>query len=402
MSEPPTIRVLIGGTALFDVTDRVRSLSTNRGRSRQLDRFQAGVANLAFDNRDRAFDPFNTASPFYPTIRPRTEISIETIISASTVTQFAGVVEDWNLDFEPGGDSIAFAACADGFVFFGGQQLEFGTATAEASGARINAILDRPEVAWPSDRRDIDTGQSVFGFDVIDQGRETLDYLQLVETSELGQLFMTKDNDLAFRERNRGAVFADVSFSDETPLPAGQIPYQKITISYGTEFLYNRATISNIGGSPQTQQNADSIGEYGVSSLEFNGLLVATEEAADAIAGYLVTLYGEPELRIDAIVMQLSGMAEALQDEILGLELTDIIRVGFQPNNIGDRIVQELRVVGVSHDVRPASHQVTLFLTDAGPINFVFAADDDASAFPFSVFAGTEGGTVYAGHPFGL
>jgi hypothetical protein len=79
----------------------------------------------------------------------------------------------------------------------------------------VNAILDRPEVAWPSGRRDIDTGASTFGADVVDQGRETLEYLQLIEASELGQLFMTKTNDVAFRERNRGVMLADITFSDE-------------------------------------------------------------------------------------------------------------------------------------------------------------------------------------------
>jgi hypothetical protein len=212
---PPGLRVRIGGTALFDVTDRVRSLSISRGKSRELDRFQTGVANIIFDNRDRAFDPFYEASPFYPSIRPRVDVIIETIVSASTASQFVGVVEDWNLDFDPGGDSVASAACADGFILFGGQQLEFGTATAESSGARVNAILDRPEVAWPSGRRDIDTGASTFGADVVDQGRETLEYLQLIEASEVGQLFMTKTNDVAFRERNRGVVLADIEFSDE-------------------------------------------------------------------------------------------------------------------------------------------------------------------------------------------
>jgi hypothetical protein len=211
----PEFRVLIGGTALLDVTDRIRNLSISRGKSRELDRFRTGVANIVFDNRDRAFDPFYTASPFYPEIRPRVDVVIQTIVSASTATQFVGIVEDWDLDYDPGGNSLASAACADGFILLGGQQLEFGTATAQSSGDRVNAILDRPEVAWPADRRDIEEGSSTFGADVIDQGRETLDYLQLIESSELGQLFMTKANNVAFRSRNRGVVFSDIDFSDE-------------------------------------------------------------------------------------------------------------------------------------------------------------------------------------------
>ena len=69
-----------GGTLNYDVTDRVRSVSITRGRSRELDRYQTGVANITFKNQDRAFDPFYTSSPYYPDIKPRRNVTISTII----------------------------------------------------------------------------------------------------------------------------------------------------------------------------------------------------------------------------------------------------------------------------------------------------------------------------------
>lgn len=176
------------------------------------------------------------------------------------------------------------------------------------------------------------------------------------------------------------------------------LPYGSIAVSYGTEFLYNRSVVSNIGDQPQTRENAASIVQYGVSSLELNGLLIATEEAANLIAGYLVNVYGEPELRIDSISIQLAGMFQYQQNQILSIELNDIIRVSFTPNNIGDPIAQELRVIGVSHSARPASHEVTLSLTAAGDINFVFGGSEDSTLYPFSIFAGDS----FAGSPLGL
>jgi hypothetical protein len=180
------------------------------------------------------------------------------------------------------------------------------------------------------------------------------------------------------------------------------IPYRNITVSYGTELLYNRAVVSNIGGQPQARENAASIAEYGVSSLEVNGLLIPTESIAADFAEYFVNIYGEPELRIDSISVQLSGLFMYQQNQILDLELSDMIRVRFAPNGIGDPIVQDLRVLGVAHDIRPASHEVRLALASAGDINFVFAGAEDPSAFPFSIFAGTLGGTAYPGSPLGL
>jgi hypothetical protein len=46
-----------------DVTADVRFLSIERGRSRELDAFQAGRCSLVLDNSDREYDPLNLALP---------------------------------------------------------------------------------------------------------------------------------------------------------------------------------------------------------------------------------------------------------------------------------------------------------------------------------------------------
>jgi hypothetical protein len=55
----------LGGTLFYDVSEFVRNVSVRRGKSRQLDRFTAGVASVEFNNNSRAFDPENASSPFY-------------------------------------------------------------------------------------------------------------------------------------------------------------------------------------------------------------------------------------------------------------------------------------------------------------------------------------------------
>jgi hypothetical protein len=177
------------------------------------------------------------------------------------------------------------------------------------------------------------------------------------------------------------------------------IPYNGITVNYGTELLFNRAVVSRLDGGPLPSENAASIAEYGVVSLELNGLLMSTNADAQNLADFIVNKYSDPELRIDSLDVQLAGLGTAAQTQVLGLELADIIRVEFQPNDIGDTIVKDVQIIGIRHDARPASHVVSFALQSTDTAAFVFAAGTVSSGtavaaqYPFSVFDSS---------PFGL
>ena len=66
MAVPSTEVLLISvdGFSTYDVTSYVKSISVDRGRSRELDRFEAGTFSIAFENRLRYFDPQYTDSTF--------------------------------------------------------------------------------------------------------------------------------------------------------------------------------------------------------------------------------------------------------------------------------------------------------------------------------------------------
>ena len=48
---------VLGGDTLIDVTQYLRSVQIDRGRSRTLEKFTAGQCNIELDNRSRIFDP---------------------------------------------------------------------------------------------------------------------------------------------------------------------------------------------------------------------------------------------------------------------------------------------------------------------------------------------------------
>ena len=120
-----------------------------------------------------------------------------------------------------------------------------------------------------------------------------------------------------------------------------------------------------------------------------------------ALANYLVGKYSEPELRFESITCELAGLGTADQTSVLGLELTDIVRLEYQPGGVGNRIVKNVQIIGIRHAIRPDRHQVTFTLASTDTAAFVFAggtATSAASTYPFSLFAG---GTV-TGSPFGI
>jgi len=354
----------LGGTVYFDVTSQVKSVSTSRGRSRELDKFTTGTAQIVFKNQDRAFDPSNTASLYYPSIVPRREIRI----TSGNVTQYVGLVDDWNLSYDVGGLSDAQATCVDAFAQLAKQTLNTFVATSQKTGTRIAAILAKSEVAWPVTLEAIDTGQQTLQADTVTQDVDVLSYLQLVEQSEPGSLFISKGGFVTFKDRNTANTVAAVTFADD----GSGIAFTNVQVVYGTEMLYNRVTLTRLGGTVQTASDATSIAEYGIAALDEQGLLMVNDTDTGYIASYLVGRYANPELRFEEVTVEMSGLSVADQNLVLGLELSNVVTVKFTPNAVGAQISSKCMIIGIAHDIRIDSHKVTIRLAQTdGKVAFV-------------------------------
>jgi hypothetical protein len=342
----------LGGTLFYDVSEYVRNVSVRRGKSRQLDRFTAGGANIEFNNNSRAFDPENTSSPFFGQIIPKRTIKVETGGSAV----FYGVVDDWNLNYDLSGLSLAGADCVDGFTLLAQRALSASTETSQKTGARINSILDRSEVNWPSSLRDIDTGATTLQADVIQDGTNALEYLQLVTDSEPGSIFMGSDGFIVFKDRSVAPVSAgQVTFSDD----GTGVEFSEVQVVYGSELLYNYVQIERNNGGTAIASDSDSINSYGQQALIQTGLLMNSDADALELANYLVSQYSEPEYRFETLTVQLEALSPTDQSDVLGLEIGDVARIKFTPNNVGSQIDKYASIIRIDHDIQPASHRIT-------------------------------------------
>jgi hypothetical protein len=351
---------ILGGDILVDVTDHVASVSISRGKSNELDRYTAGNASVTLHNDDRAFDPFYEAGPYFTQIVPRKEVAIET----NGIRQFSGFIDDWDLQYQLGQKSFATVSAVDGFIQLTATQLNEFTNMEEKSGERVLKILNRSEVAWPSGKRDIEEGQRTLQADKVAENTNVLQYLQLIASTEVGQIFMSKDGALVFQDRIVGPPILDtLIFSDGTHTAIDSDPtvvnYSNIEVVYGSENLYNRITVTREGGLPQTADAPNSQAIYGIQTLSLDGLLLTSDTEAADLANYLLGVYDEPDLRISSVEVNLHDKTPEQQGQLLSIELQDVYKVAFTPNGIGDPFEQYGIVQGIRETIGIDFHKIT-------------------------------------------
>jgi hypothetical protein len=351
----------LGGERYFDITDRLVTAQIRRGKSQALDRIDAGVLAVTVDNSDRVFDPLYENGPFFGQLVPRRSVRV----SSNDLPVFVGFIDDFDIQYEPGVQSVVRIDASDALSVLTNSGLEEFTPNSELSGARINAVLDRPEVDWPAQLRDIDTGNSLMLDADVAEGTGTLQYLQLVSNSEFGTLFLSKDGKISFRERNSVPNIPDLVFSDEVVAGAYTgIQFADVNIVYGSENLYNRIALENADIIPEEAFAEDAISQalYGPRTLTQSGLLIQELEELQFLADFFLARYKEPQYRFETVTVVLDTLSKVNQDKVLDLEIGDIVLVRFEPSDIPPAIEQYCRIIGVNHDWSPGSKNISFSL----------------------------------------
>ena len=343
--------VFLGGADVFvDVTEFFNNYTLTRGKSRELDKYESGQASIVFQNSTRAFDPTFEASPYFGQIVPKRAVRI----SNEDIVQFEGTVEDWNIAYQPGGQSLAVAQCFDSTSYLTG--LTFGEVAfdEESTEERINAVLDA--ISWSSELRDIDSTVATMGAGTAPPDTNVLEYLQTVARSEPGDLFISKDADVKFVGRNQAFTSEGLTFADD----GTGVGYKTIEAVFGSEELFNRVTVSSSAGTV-VKSNSSSIGEYGERDLVRPTFLSSIDELTQ-LAEFLVDRFDLPEFRFEGITLDLRAQDESTRTEILDLELGDIVEVKFTPNDIPPQILRYGKIIGITQNINPTSQEIAFRL----------------------------------------
>jgi hypothetical protein len=352
-----------GGETWVEITPYVRSWSITRGMSRELDQIQAGTGSLKLDNLTRAFEPFNTGSPFYPYIRPMVPIKISATYSSIAYGVMYGYVESWDQLFpELGFDAVADVQIVDGFkvLSLGGVD---GSFIQQFTGARVSAVLSAIGYGGPSV---VDTGSTTVAAEVLDTS--ALEHIQAVSATEMGLAFMDRDGNFRFMGRNElftmpGPV-ADTTWGDG----AGEHKYQDIQAPYDDSQIWNEVKVTRVGSStPLEALNAASAlpppGGYGLRTLSRSSKAL-TDADAQSQAYYLVNRFSDAELRIP--VIEPIAMKEPAQwPALLSLDFGQRVRVKKRPK-AGGLISLDCYVIGISHEWTPDEWRVRLNLAAVG------------------------------------
>jgi len=291
---------------------------------------------------------------------PTTETTIDLVprvpirVSMDGGLQFVGSVNDWQFDYSTAGKSNAVVTAADDLQLLAQRNVaDGGTAVEQLTGARIEAVLDQLSVDWPVDKRDIDAG----GVTVLEQafeGEGALEYLQLVEATERGQLFIGKDGRLTFKDEDSGAARSDslVTFADD----GSGVGFQAAAIDFGSELLVNRAVFESAVGSATAVDDLSQL-NFGIIEQEFS-VLNTSQDELQALADYVVARFANPELRFSTISVNLDSLSPADRAAVLGLEISDVALIRFTPNGTGDPIEKFGQVIKISHSQSPGRHDM--------------------------------------------
>jgi hypothetical protein len=373
--------VLTGTTEFAPMLQYSTNVNIRRGRRDVGDQFSAGT--MSFNLNDSlaggTLNPLYSSSPYVDpnqefTLAPLRKVSFGRYNSVNTFIElFRGQIVNYDYSYQLGQQNIVTVYCADDFYLLAQTALAEFNVTEQLSSARLSAVLDLPEVAYPALSRDIETGTQTLGGAAaytVPEGTNVKAYIDQIQAAEQGRIFLSRTGDFTAQPRVGQTLSGSVAdFHDD----GTNIPYNSLGIIFNADLIVNRASIQHLGASsPEVADDLVSQAKYLIQNTSITNSLLHNDAAALDLANYL--LVGEPEATFNAVQTDYLMLTTAQRETLALVDIGDTITI---TNTItGGQVAQELAVEGIEISVNVNNgHRVT-FYTSATVIVYQFILND--------------------------
>lgn len=405
-----------------EITGEAYAVSLTGGRQLESDVFNPGGGTIYVRNQDANFNPYflvDTSallleSGDFLLLEKGDKLLLESgngvgagaygeiltgrkvTVKDGAVTVFTGYVEDYDYVWTVDKRSEAILTVRDSLATLGSTSLKAWAPSQQLTGARITALLDRPEVAFPAGAtfRDIATGTQplmagttttdgdgvvTYGTGSVQAGTNALTYAQLVNRTEYGRLFVSRAGKLTFQDRY--AVFgltSTATFSDD----GNNIPMNAIAVRFGTELLHFQVTTQRAGSSIEhTSSTTPTSSNLGARHLQLTGLLFNSEPHTKSLANFLRGRFSATDAVFSGITVKLGRLSTANRATVCGLDIGGVVDLSWVPPGTSGAVGQTLAIEGWTYTAR-ASKNGSGVTTDA-EMSFQLSDASDPDYFTF-------------------
>lgn len=384
-----TTYVLDGSTSYASVAEGTLNVAVRRGRQDENDAFTNGTMSFTLNDTlaDGVFNPFDDSptNPYYdqaqgvPGLAPGRAVKlIRYDNSNNEKLLFVGFVVDYQYQFRLGGLDTVTVFCVDNMYRLAQTFITGHNPIKELTGARINAILDRAGVNYPTGAaRDIAAGTVELGGGTqyaIAEGTNVKAYFdQITYSAERGRIFVDREGVLVSQDRI-GFVFGPpvIEYKDD----GTGAKYRDLKIKFGAEDIINRVAITPAGGTQQLVNDVASQNEFFIKSIYIDGSLLHDNTAALDLANYLLSPSTEP--RFDSVETWYGSLTTTQRDDTATLEIGDYIGItkSILIGGTPTPLTQDLTIEGMEHRIDFAGGHVTRVYTSPAQVLYLLILGD--------------------------
>lgn len=356
-----------------DISEFVRSVSTKRAFSRDLQAWEAGTAVIDLNNFDARFSPSNLVGPYavggITQIRPWRPIRVTATYAGISYPIFRGYALAWQEYYEQpspfGGGAYCSVPCVDELGslarFDGLAQTPVGAG--ETSGKRLHRILNN---AGHTGTRAIDDGHITVQATTLAQNCVT--ELKLTADSEGGALWIESDgtvtagDEFSLIEDQRSNT-VQVTYGDGGD---PEIPYSSIELAYNGDLVANIAAFARVGGTEQVVTDETSRALYKDKRATRTDLICETDAQALGLAQLWIARYAQPEERVTKVQLKPRKDPTRIFPDVLTRRVRDLVTVNRRAPGF-HLITNDCHIAGISHNITAANWITDFDLWSAKP-----------------------------------